>query len=117
MLLGIDAGAHVGIMAASRMPLFKAIVLVSPIVDNEFIDALTKIEVPSFVAFGAEDEHGNSTSLSLLREEMFDRGRRFNAVAYKNAHRYFFNALHPQYDRKAMNAVLNEALRLFHSVL
>lgn len=116
-LFAMDVGASIGLRTAVRLPLFKAAALVSPISDSLFLHELGDAAIPVFVASGEDDVTAVGAAIQSMRDEYLERGRRIDAVTYKRAGRFFFNSLHADYSRPAMNLAWNEALRLFRSVL
>jgi dienelactone hydrolase len=117
VLFAMDVGANIGLRTAVRLPLFKAAALVSPINDSLFLHELGDAAIPIYIASGEDDATAVGAAIQSRRDDYLERARRIDAITYKRAGRFFFNSLHAEYSKPAMNLAWNEALRLFRSVL
>ncbi len=117
VLFGLDVGAYIGLRTAVRLPLFKAAAFISPVSDSLYLQELARATFPVFIASGADDPMLVGASIQSMRDVYLEQGRRIDAVTYKGAGRFFFNSLHEEFRKPAMNLAWNEALRLFRSVL
>lgn len=117
VLFAMDVGANVGLRTAVRLPLFKAAAFISPVNDSSFLQQLADAAIPVYIASGETDASNVGAAIQASRELYLERARRIDAVTYKNTGRFFFNSLHAEYSKSAMNLAWNEALRLFRTVL
>jgi dienelactone hydrolase len=117
LLLGFDVGAAVGALAQSRVPLFTACCLVSPVAASVLQHALPRLGVPASVHIGEFDGELTLARINEIREDCIDNGQRLLVRFYKTGRPFFYHPRHAQYQRSLTTDAWKAIFEFFLSSL
>lgn len=116
-LFAFDVGATAGLLAATRLPLFKSLVLFYPF-DAAFLQrALPEVPAPVLLNIAEYDADCSMAKLAELRERMIEAGRKMTVAVHKTGRPFFFNPKHEHFDKRLTNRAWTDAIRFFRSTL
>ena len=116
-LFAFDAGAVIGALAASRMPLFKSCVFLYPPSSTIISDVIPLIEAPVTIALGDSSSPGVLDAAMNLKEEALGRTWKLKVHVYRDTGPFFFNQKHASFRKESMNAAWVDAIRFFGETL
>lgn len=113
-LLGFDVGANVAIELAARFPFFKGAALFYPS-GTDALARLIDLQCPMQLHVPQFDPECRLEDVEGLRDVFAGKGTRLHVYFYKDAHRFFFNPLHPEYHKTNTQKAWNHINKQFRA--
>ncbi|MDX9758495.1 MAG: dienelactone hydrolase family protein [Bacteroidota bacterium] len=113
-LLGFDVGANIAIELAARFPFFKGAALFYPS-DTLALARLIDLQCPMQLHVPQFDTACGLDAVEGLRDVFAREGARLHVYFYKDARRFFFNPMHPDYHKLNTQKAWNHLNKQFRA--